>query len=219
MYNDGMTNEQYSSWICSLFSKFDSVLSENGCILWNMSYGSENTECMSLTVADILRKTNFTLADIIVWKKDSAWPNDMSPNKLTRICEFVYVFCRRNEFMTFSANKSVSSRRAGSNQAVYNNVFNFIEAKNNDGGCALNKATFSTDFVKKLLNIYAKPNSFVFDPFMGTGTTAVACHQLGHSFIGSEISSAQCDFAEKRIFDASNQISIFDNVDNVDDSL
>ena len=51
----------------------------------------------------------------------------------------------------------------------------------------------------KLLNIYAKPNSVVFDPFIGTGTTGVACKKLGHSYIGSELSNNQCAFADNRI--------------------
>lgn len=42
---------------------------------------------MWLTIADILRNTNFTIADSIIWKKKSALPNNVSPNKLTRITE------------------------------------------------------------------------------------------------------------------------------------
>ena len=34
---------------------------------------------------------------------------------------------------------------------------------------------------------------------MGTGTTAVACIKYGDDYIGSEISSNQCKFAEDRI--------------------
>lgn len=125
LYKDGMSNEEYSKWTCDIFSEFDRILKENGCVLWNMSYGSENTECMSLTVADIIRNTNFTLADIIVWKKNSATPNNVSKNKLTRICEYVYVFCRKSEFMTFTTNKKILKQR-DSGQDIYENVFNFI---------------------------------------------------------------------------------------------
>ena len=81
----------------------------------------------------------------------------------------------------------------------YENIFNFIEAKNNDGSTKLNKATFSSELVCKLLDIYAKPNSLVYDSFMGTGTTAVACVKSGMNYVGSEISDKQCDYAEKRI--------------------
>ena len=111
LYKDGMTNEEYSDWIVKIFNLYDKLLNKNGCIMWNMSYGSENTECMNLTVADIIRKTNFTLADVLVWKKKCATPNNVSANKMTRICEFIYVFCRRDEFLTFTSNKKVIGNR------------------------------------------------------------------------------------------------------------
>lgn len=38
----------------------------------------------------------------------------------------------------------------------------------------------------------------VYDPFMGSGTTAVSCKKAGHNFIGSEISLAYCKVAYDR---------------------
>lgn len=39
----------------------------------------------------------------------------------------------------------------------------------------------------------------VYDPFMGTGTTANACMLLGMNCIGSELSKAQCDYTKERL--------------------
>lgn len=39
----------------------------------------------------------------------------------------------------------------------------------------------------------------VYDPFMGSGTTARACKDLGRNYIGSEISKEYCEIAEKRL--------------------
>lgn len=39
----------------------------------------------------------------------------------------------------------------------------------------------------------------VYDPFMGTGTTAIAAIESDMQYIGSEISKEYCDYAEKRI--------------------
>lgn len=39
----------------------------------------------------------------------------------------------------------------------------------------------------------------ILDPFMGSGTTAVACKQLGRNFIGFEISPEYVDVANKRL--------------------
>ena len=78
------------------------------------------------------------------------------------------MFCRKDEFHTFNCNKQKVNRR-DTGQVIFENVFNFIEAKNNDKSTDLNKATFSTELIRKLLKIYAKENSLVYDGFMGTG--------------------------------------------------
>lgn len=208
---DNLTDSEYLEWTKYLFLGFDSILKTNGVVLYNMSYGTDivNTkedykpnEIMYKVINKILEDTPFTIADTIVWKKSSALPNNTSKNKLTRICEFVYVFVRKSELKTFNTNKrvkSVSSR----GQSYYENVFNLIEARNNDGSNNLNKATFSSELVLKLLDIYYT-GGVVYDPFMGTGFTGVACEMLGIKWLGSEISTAQCNYARNRIEEVKN---------------
>ncbi|MEQ6355118.1 site-specific DNA-methyltransferase [Lysinibacillus sp. M3] len=198
-FEDNKTDNEYIDWTVDLFNGFDKILKPNGNVLYNMSYSSENTTLMFLTVAEIIKQTNFTLADSIVWKKRSAIPNNRSSNKLTRICEYVFVFCRKNEFKTFDSNKKVVSVIERTGQKNFENVYNYIEAKNNDGSTKLNKATFSTELCEKLLVMYTKEGSLVYDPFMGTGTTANACKNLGLNYIGTEISNEQCLYAENRL--------------------
>ena len=195
---DDMTEGEYLHWTKKLFDNYNEILADNGVILYNMSYGNENPNIMWLTIAKIINDTNFMVADCITWKKKSALPNNVSPNKLTRIVENVFVICRQSEYKTYSANKKVKSQsRTGQN--YYENIFNFIEAKNNDGTCTLNKATYSSELCEKLLEIYAKPNDIVYDSFMGTGTTAVACYNMDLKCIGSELSEAQVEFALNRL--------------------
>lgn len=195
---DNMTNEEYCNFTVKLFQQFNNILKQNGCILYNLSYGSENTELMFQTINAIITQTNFTVADVIIWKKKTALPNSCSPNKLTRIVEFVYVFCRKNEIKTFYSNKSITSYRK-TGQAAYENIYNFIEAANNDGVCPYNKATFSSELCEKLLKIYAPKNGIIYDPFIGSGTTAVACKKMELNYIASEISENQVQWAEKRL--------------------
>lgn len=195
---DNMTNEEYMELTRQWFMGFDKILKPNGVVLYNISYGSENRECMFRVVTHILDHTPFTIADVICWKKGSALPNNVSPNKLTRIWEWVFVFCRKDEVDTFYANKKVKSV-SSKGQTYYENVFNFIDAKNNDGTCPYNKATYSTDLCKQLLDIYCPPNGTVYDPFMGSGTTAVECVRRGCTYYGSEISENQVKWANERI--------------------
>jgi site-specific DNA-methyltransferase (adenine-specific) len=48
----------------------------------------------------------------------------------------------------------------------------------------------------------------IFDPFMGSGTTGVACMQLGRNFIGCEIDPTYFAIAEKRIAAAASQMRL-----------
>ena len=198
-YQDKMSDEEYISWTIKLFNSYDKILKPNGTVLYNLSYSSENTSLIWLIIAAIIHNTEFTTADTIVWKKKNAIPNNRSCNKLTRICEFVFVFCRKSEIKTFNCNKSVVSRIEKTGQANYENIHNFIEAPNNNGSTKLNKATFSTEFASHLMKLYTKPLDTVYDSFMGTGTTAVAAIQNDRNCVGTELSAEQVAFAKTRV--------------------
>lgn len=195
---DNMTSGEYITWTMRVFEGFDRVLKKDGVVLYNLSYGNENTDQVFLLLAEIIKRTNFTIVDTICWKKKNAMPNNVSKNRLTRIWEFVFVLCRKKETKTFHTNKAVTSVRKNG-QKMYESIENIVFAKNNDGVCHLNRATYSTDLCKQLLAIYAPAESVVFDPFCGTGTTANACKKMGLSFVGTEISQAQCQYAAERV--------------------
>jgi site-specific DNA-methyltransferase (adenine-specific) len=52
--------------------------------------------------------------------------------------------------------------------------------------------------MKKIIGILPK-DYIIVDPFMGTGTTGVACKELGYDFIGVEIDEKYFDIASRRI--------------------
>lgn len=52
------------------------------------------------------------------------------------------------------------------------------------------------------------PSATVLDPFMGSGTTGVACVNTGRNFIGIEIDPGYYEIAEKRIADAQAQLKL-----------
>ena len=54
------------------------------------------------------------------------------------------------------------------------------------------------------------PGDIILDPFMGSGTTGVACANLGRKFIGIEIEPKYFDIACRRIEDAYKQPRLFD---------
>lgn len=60
-----------------------------------------------------------------------------------------------------------------------------------------------------LIKNYTPEGATIFDPFMGSGTTGVACMQLGRRFIGCEIDPTYFAIAEKRIREAAAQGLLF----------
>ena len=66
------------------------------------------------------------------------------------------------------------------------------------------------DVITKLIEASTIPGDTVFDPFMGSGTTGVACVQLGRNFIGCEIDPQYYAIAERRIRDAQAQPNLFE---------
>jgi len=52
---------------------------------------------------------------------------------------------------------------------------------------------------------FTEPGNLVLDPFLGSGTTAVACIQTGRRFLGYEIDPDYCAIAERRIVEARAQ--------------
>ena len=61
----------------------------------------------------------------------------------------------------------------------------------------------------EILNDFTLPRQTILDPFMGSGTTGVACAKLGRKFIGVEIDSGYFDIACRRIEAAYKQPDMF----------
>ncbi len=62
--------------------------------------------------------------------------------------------------------------------------------------------------IAELIEKFTKPGDTILDPFMGSGTTGVACVQTGRNFIGIEIDEKYFKIAEKRIKDAQQQMRL-----------
>lgn len=78
------------------------------------------------------------------------------------------------------------------------------------GGKTGHPAVFPYDLAKDHILSWSSINDLVFDPFMGSGTTAVASLDTGRKYIGAEIAKEYVDIANERIKNHATQTDIFD---------
>ena len=60
-----------------------------------------------------------------------------------------------------------------------------------------------------LITLITPPNGIVLDPFLGSGTTALAALNLGRFFIGIELNEEYCEIARRRIEQHKTQTKLF----------
>ena len=72
----------------------------------------------------------------------------------------------------------------------------------------IHNAVFPIDLPIKLITAFSNIGDLVYDPFMGSGTTALAAMKCRRKYIGSEISEEYCNLANKKIKDELDQFSL-----------
>lgn len=170
-----------------------------------------------------LEKAGFYARDIIVWRKNSGIPKGLNfVKKLEK--EGVsdsknwegWHSCLRNEWeaivmlqkpLTNNYLETVKKYGVGllhtKGDGIDGFQSNILEDIKRDKKESFNiHCTIKpTDLIKKLIDLTIPPSKdkVVLDPFMGSGTTAVAAIEKGISYLGFEINKEYCDIANKRV--------------------
>lgn len=128
--------------------------------------------------------------DIIIWDKVNAQPA-MGKGVLNRQSELIIVFDKHDAI-------SRKFKHCNFARGTLNDVWQIKRGKrvSNTHG-----AVFPEGLVEKILTNFSQEGDIVYDPFMGTGTTAVVCKKMKRKYIGSEILSSYIDVAEERLQD------------------
>lgn len=71
-------------------------------------------------------------------------------------------------------------------------------------------AIYPVQIVEEFLHLLTQPGDIVVDPFIGSGSTAVAAAQQQRIFIGFDISEEYCDYARKRVSSLKYQFRLLD---------
>ena len=162
----------------------------------------------SFKQALFFKEIGFNLHDTMIWKKDScAFPES---NRYYQNFEYMFVLSngtpktfnpirdRKNKYAgeqihgTFRNKDGTTTSRSETWKSIicneYGSRFNVWEQpteKNNKTG---HPAVFPVKLIKDHLYTWTNKGDVVLDPFMGSGTTGVACKETDREFIGFEIS-------------------------------
>lgn len=129
------------------------------------------------------------LKDIIVWDKGHGQPA-MQKQVLNKRTELILIF--ENDYPV-----SRQFRKRG--QFARGTLDDLWEIKRERSKGENHGAVFPQELVATILENFSKEGDIVYDPFMGTGTTAVVAKQLNRKFIGSEISQKYIKIANQRL--------------------
>ena len=123
-------------------------------------------------------KAGFKLHNILVWEKNNCTPSQY----YMKNCEYI-LFLRKG--------KAKYINEIGNSKTVHK--FNNIIGKK------LHPCEKPIDILKMYINNSSNQNDVVLDPFMGSGSTLVACKELNRNYIGYEIDKQYFDITKKRI--------------------
>lgn len=98
-------------------------------------------------------------------------------------------------FVAAWCGRSYAKWNAGGKRGVYTHLTN---PPDRDGAHPTEKPV---RLMTELVEDFTNPGDLILDPFMGSGTTGVACVRLGRRFIGIEINPVYFDIARRRISD------------------
>lgn len=129
------------------------------------------------------------LKDVIIWDKRYAQPA-IGEQVLNRRSELILVF--EKDYPISRQFRSATFKR-GTLDDVWN-----IDRENKRGE-DYHGATFPEKLISTILENFSKEGDLVYDPFMGTGTTAIVAKKFNRKYLGSEISPQYFDLINKRL--------------------
>ena len=173
-----------------------------------------------------LERAGFYARDILVWKRNSGIPKGFNGKRLlghgiTTGNWEGWHSCLRNEWEAICVvqkplinnypqtllKTGVGLMHAENGDGVFlSNIIEGISNKDKETEDGIHCTVKPLELMKRLVNLVVPPGQehIVLDPFVGTGTTAVAAKELGRSYLGIDLVEQYCDYARQRLARCSN---------------
>ena len=172
--NMGRSGMNYGKWDYNFDQKewievCAPVIKEGGSIIifmdWkNLSY-----------LVEALQDNGFTVKDLIRWEKPNPMPRNVE-SRYVMDYEVAIWAVKGKKGWTFNKPKNVSYLKPVFKGGV-------VLGKNK----RLHPTQKNLEVFKEIIKIHTNPGEIVFDPFSGSGTTAVACVETGRNSVSTEI--------------------------------
>jgi DNA modification methylase len=193
------------------------ITKQGGVLVWIVGDATEkgSETGTSFKQALGLKDAGFNLHDTMIWRKTNPMPK-VKTKRYFDVFEYMFVLSK-GQPKTFNPltqptklggqlyDSTVKKITKGKERTKKTFVLNMERYKDNIWDCAIaqNKtehpAVFPESLVSDHILSWSNEGDIVYDPFMGSGTTAIAAKKLGRNYIGSEISPEYCILANSRL--------------------
>jgi len=139
----------------------------------------------------LISKLNLPLQSRIVWHYRNAGGRCADKGRFGKTFEMIY-------HISFGANLNFP-KKWGEERF---DVWTIAIPQSNYKDKKIHEFQKPIELLKRIVNIGSKEGELILDCFMGSGTTAVACQELGRNFIGFEIDEDNVNMANERLKEA-----------------
>ena len=211
------------------------ILKEGGVIVWNVNdetiKGSET--CTSFRQVLFFKdECGLNLHDTMIFKKTNPIPQ-IYRKRYNNEFEYMFVFSKGTvkthnpikvpclhaglqlkgtTYKNFSVGEQTRTKLANpvKEEKIKGNIWEYVVGKKQiDQEAKKHPAPFPFELARDHIVSWSNENDIVLDPFMGSGTTAIACIREKRNFIGFELNKEYYDKACKRIKLEMMQPSLF----------
>jgi site-specific DNA-methyltransferase (adenine-specific) len=232
-YKDDKTREDYLNWLEQIAVESKRVLKPNGSFFLNVG-GKPSDLVIPYDVENRFRK-HYCLQNDIIWVKSisitkedvgksNGLKNDFSIGHFKPINSKRFLNnCHENIFhFTKTCDAELDKLAIGVPYQDKTNIerWNGKQDKRDRGDCwfipyetvqesKLHPAAFPTKLPFMCIKLHGVTKDLVvYDPFMGSGSTALACLDLGVNFVGTEIDANYVKIANERLNDKKAQLKL-----------
>jgi len=208
-YDDLRTYNGYSFDFEAIAVELFRVVKLGGVVVWVVGDatkdGSESGT--SFRQALFFKQIGFNLHDTMIFEKNSStYPANSRSNRYSQIFEFMFVLSKGKPVTAnlicdkpnkWAGHKDFSGKLKNPvpDFSPRNNIWRYVTSFNG----VKHPAPFPEQLAIDHILSWSSANDVVYDPFMGSGTTAKAALLNGRQFVGSEISADYVAIANKRI--------------------